>query len=193
MSPSLALVADAADPARQHREPPQDEQHDHGNAQDQGILAAAQPHAQRGDQPDRRGGGQADHPSAIAQNDPGPQKADAADDIRADAGRVIAASQLSRQQGEQRRTDTDEDQRTDARGLGAKLALEADHAADADGQQDFHEIIRQGHRGPSVSFYEQTPVSLGSLEYPTRDLIVGGIFLPGLAARAVVTAFASAP
>ena len=80
-----ALIADVADPALQSWKTPQDQQRDSGHAEGQRILAIGQAHAQRRDEPDRGGGGQADHPPTIAQDDPGAQEADAADDVCGDA------------------------------------------------------------------------------------------------------------
>ena len=83
------------------------------------------------------------NPATVVQNRASAEKADTADDIRGDAGRLSVTAELEREDCKERRADADKDDRSEARGLVAEFALNADESADEDCQQQLAHILKQ--------------------------------------------------
>jgi len=96
-----------------------------------GTAVGAQPVGQsdRGGRPQRRRRRQAPNRWAFAQDRTRPEKTHAGDDLGGDPCR-IGSGHLRSNEGEQCRTERDQNVGTKACGLGGELALQADHGAE---------------------------------------------------------------
>ena len=115
------------------------------------IIAVAHGQAQTGNAPQRGGGGQADDFALGGEDRARAQEADAADDLRAQAAKVIGdgaahvggvghiGDEAAFEQSHRTRAQTHKDVRSHAGGAVFVLALNADDRSDGDGHHDAEE------------------------------------------------------
>ena len=153
----LGLRAEAAhDPEGDDAQRPEREQRDPGRDDGGDVVAGAARHADRGDEPQRRGRREAAHRESLPDDRARAEEADAADDLRRDARRVGAheaaavdeevVEAVRRDEREERRADADDEMRAQPGLALAQLALEADRAAEPGGDREAQQLVRPGQR-----------------------------------------------
>lgn len=118
-----------------------DEEGDEGG---KAAEACAHGHADCRDEPDVRGGREADDVVFVMDEGSGAEEADAGDDLRRDAGAVGLASEepICGEQGEEAGTYGNDHVRPDARRLPAPVALNANNEAEDCGDKDLCDVFR---------------------------------------------------
>lgn len=138
-----ARLADAIDAPLDQGEDEQHNQHNACGNQHKLQRARADSHAQRGREPDRRGGGQAADLAMLADDRASAEKADARYDVCRDARLRKPRVYAQRKDGEQRRAEGDQNDGAKARGFILIFTLRADQPSNQNSHAKFDNVISE--------------------------------------------------
>ena len=166
------------DPQRAERE-----QRERGRDHRSAVVPGARRHADRGNQPQRRGRREPADGESLADDRARAEEADAADDLRGDSRGIGTddraavheklAEAVGRHDREERRADADDEMGPQARLALAQLPLEPDRAAEGARDDEAQQHMRPGQRRNHGELKEvqRTPPPPGSrrsARFPTR-------------------------